>query len=144
MKSKEELQTDKNKYKAIKEQLEKITPKLSTASKSIGSVDHEIRATYKVDGNDPKISEKTTKLKECIDTVKSNISLIIIPALEGATQAADIAIQNIEIEEAEAERQAAEAAAAAEAEQTTTPQTNPRPVHPATGYNRVRYTGVQE
>ncbi len=126
MKTKAELQDDKIKYEAIKEQLGKITPKLSTASTSMGSVDREVKTTYKVDGDSAKISKKTTRLKECVDTVNSNITLILIPAINLAIQSSEIAIKNIEEAEAEAERQAAEAAA--KAEQAATTPTNIDPI----------------
>ena len=144
MKTKAELQEDKIKYEAIKEQLGKITSKLSTASTSMGSVDREVKATYKVNGDSAKISKKTARLKECVDTVSSNITLILIPAINLAIQASETAIKNIEAAE-EAERQAAEEAErqaaeqAANAAQPTKIPTNVEPIQSSIDPNEDRY-----
>ncbi len=139
MKTKAELQEDKIKYEAIREQLGKITPKLSTASTSMGSVDREVKATYKVNGDSANISKKTTRLKECVDTVNSNITLILIPAINLAIQASETAIKNIEAAEAaEAERKAAEQAAANAAQPTETP-TNVEPIRSSIDPNEDQY-----
>lgn len=120
MSTKEEHQANEQKYTALKDQIRKILPKLTTASKYIGSVDREVGATYKVDGNSAKITKHTNNLQLCIETVISNLRDKVIPALEASRQEELTEIQNIEIAEAEAERQAAEAAAAEAATATPT------------------------
>ena len=140
MTTKEEHQENINKYNAIKEQLDKITPKLSSASSFIGSVDHEVKTTYKVDNDDPRIAKHTSNLKSCIENVYENLTSVVIPALGTAKDNARTEIYNIEVAEEEAERQAAEAAAAA-AEQATSTPTNIDPGQSSTSTDEERRRG---
>ncbi|MBO4812758.1 hypothetical protein J5491_01265 [Candidatus Saccharibacteria bacterium] len=145
MTTKADYQENIRKYKAIEEQLGKITPKLSSASPLVGNVSREIETTYKVDGDGAKIASRADKLRKTINTTYSNITKIVLPALGTAIQGAKIEVQKIEAAEEEAARLAAEAAAATEAEQTTTLPTDPSQVHPSTDPNKLRYKrGAQE
>ena len=152
MTTKADYQENIRKYNIIKEQLGKITPKLSSASPLLGSVSREIGTTYKVNGDSAIITSRADSLKRIVNTTYSNITKIVLPALGNAIQGAKTEVQKIEAAEAEAARLAAEAAEAerqaaeaAEAEQTTTLPTDPSQVHPSTDPNKLRYNrGAQE
>ncbi len=100
MATKAEHQSNIQKYQHMQAQMQKILPKLSTLSKSIGRVEKEVEATYRIDDKGSQVAVDISIIYNDIDF---NIKLFnqSIPIIDEKIQEEEAEIQNIEKTEAE-------------------------------------------
>lgn len=94
-------------YQALKSQLSTVITKLSSATSYSGSLDYEVKSSFKVNNESAALATRTARLDTSIQNTASYLSHTILPAIDAAIGQVNRQIANLE---AEARRQAAEEA----------------------------------